>query len=83
MNVIFKRFDNSEILAIFPDTEQHLVGQSLVESYSSVNKHRSIDSSYIYDLPNASYSQYKALSEELEEIGYVGIKILNKRLQVL
>ena len=75
--VIFRKFNDGEILALFPyDIFNHRGG---VTSYVHVGQHGEADYRHCVNRTNlATEQEYKDLKEELESIGY-NLKAVKKR----
>jgi hypothetical protein len=66
--VLFRKFEDGEVIAIFPDLEWDTQGN--VTSYMHIGQHGACDTDLINELEKASESEYKPLADELESIGY-------------
>jgi hypothetical protein len=67
--VIFRKFDNGEVIAIFPE-DVGSMNQFTCQSYLHVGQHGSCDDVLIDELEPASLEEYINLYTELESIGY-------------
>lgn len=66
--IVFRKFKDGEILALFPELSE---GGAGVESYMHIGQHSSVDyAGCIANTKPALPDEYKALKEELEDIGY-------------
>ena len=66
--VVFRKFEDGEVIAIFPDLEWDLNGN--ITSYMKIGQHGGCDPELIDELDKASEAEYKPLATELEAIGY-------------
>lgn len=71
--VIFRKFNNGEIIAIFPETLQN--GEC--DSYMHIGQHGACTSGIPSFTKLAKPSEYRDLKKELESIGYK-LKIVKK-----
>lgn len=67
VKVVFRKFDNGDVIALFPEEEQ---GRGLIGSYMTVGQHGDASKSLITDLEPASKEEYAKLAAELKRIGY-------------
>ena len=67
VKVIFRKFDNGDVIALFPEEEQ---GRGLIGSYMEIGQHGDASKSLITDLEPASKEEYAELAAELKRIGY-------------
>lgn len=65
--VIFRKWPEGEILAIFPDMEE---GPGVYNSYMHVGQHGAASRSVIWHTKPAKLEEYRALAHELEMRGY-------------
>ena len=68
VQVIFRRFKDGEILALFP--YESTSGCDLVMSYQHIGQHSGADPLLVHDTNPATPEQYANLKRELEGIGY-------------
>ena len=75
--VIFRKDNDGEITAIFPtipgtsDPTDFLV-------YAHIGKHGAATANWYFTTQRAYYSEYAPLLRELEQIGYVGLRIYER-----
>ena len=72
VNVAFRKFDNGEVIAIFPSifpVPQNSTKEVL--SYMHIGQHAMASESLVNELEKASEKEYKTLKEEMENLGYV------------
>ena len=67
VKVVFRKFDNGDVIALFPEEEQ---GRGLITSYMEIGQHGDASKSWITDLETASKEEYAKLAAELKRIGY-------------
>jgi len=67
VKVVFRKFDNGDVIALFPEEEQ---GRGLIGSYMEIGQHGDASKSLITDLEPASKEEYAKLAAELKRIGY-------------
>ncbi|MDC1446566.1 hypothetical protein N8344_01180 [bacterium] len=67
VKVVFRKFDNGDVIALFPEEEQ---GRGLITSYMEIGQHGDASKSLITDLEPASKEEYAELAAELKRIGY-------------
>jgi hypothetical protein len=67
VKVVFRKFDNGDVIALFPEEEQ---GRGLITSYMEIGQHSDASKSLITDLEPASKEEYAELAAELKRIGY-------------
>ena len=67
VKVVFRKFDNGDVIALFPEEEQ---GRGLITSYMEIGQHGDASKSLITDLEPASKEEYAKLAAELKRIGY-------------
>ena len=67
VKVVFRKFDNGDVIALFPEEEQ---GRGLITSYMEMGQHGDASKSLITDLEPASKEEYAKLAAELKRIGY-------------
>jgi len=76
--VVFRKYNNGEILALFPYEDHSYLDNNCV-SYMHIGQHGAADYiGCIYDTKPAKEEEYKDLFEELENIGY-NLKVIKKR----
>lgn len=80
-NVIFKRepneyTDETDILAVFPDSIEQPGDEGRILTYSHVGQHGYASLEYLEELEDATPEEYEPLKEELEGQGYV-LNVLN------
>ena len=76
--VIFRKFKNGEIVAIFPDESW---GYGLVTSYMHVGQHSEADYNHIVSVTKlATKSEYAPLLKELRRIGYTNLRVMKRRV---
>ena len=68
-NVIFKKREDGQIIALFPDDDP-LDLHGNITSYMHVGQHSGASPDLLFELESASPEEYKDLKEELESIGY-------------
>ena len=67
VKVVFRKFDNGDVIALFPEEEQ---GRGLIGSYMTVGQHSDASKSLITELEPASKEEAAKLADELKRIGY-------------
>lgn len=68
VKVIFRKFKNGEIIALFPE----IVGRRYVSSYMHLGQHSDADYSHVVQGTTlATPDEYMELKKELEKIGYI------------
>lgn len=67
-NVIFKKWEDGQIIALFPNDSFDLDGN--ITSYMHIGQHSGASPDLLFELESASPEEYKDLKEELESIGY-------------
>jgi hypothetical protein len=67
--VIFRKFNDDRVIAIFPD-EPYNFDSSLCMSYMHIGQHGACSKTKIDELKRAKSSEYGELFDELESIGY-------------
>jgi len=67
--VIFRRFTNGNIIALFPE-ELGTNNPATCSSYMHVGQHGACDPFIVYNTALATPGEYAELKEELESIGY-------------
>ncbi len=68
--VIFRRFPDGDIIALFPYLAAECMNAWPCQSYMHVGQHGAADPRIIYDTRPAWPHEYAALKDELEQIGY-------------
>ena len=68
--VAFRKFDDGDIIALFPEERFTVDHLKYVSSYMHVGQHGTASEDLINDLEDAEPEEYEALKQELEEIGY-------------
>jgi len=71
--VIFKQFDDGDIIALFPE----MIEGNGINSYMHVGQHSSANPDLIEELDDAKLNGYYPLWVELKSIGYK-LEVLNK-----
>ena len=68
-NVIFRKFNNNEVIALFPDL---LSGQhnEYIMSYMHIGQHGDASKELMTELKHAKPSEFESLYLELKQIGY-------------
>ena len=74
--VIFRKFSNGEVLALFPEIVAVRIGY-LCQSYIHVGQHGAADPSIVYRTKLAKPDEYKDLYKELTDIGY-NLKVIKR-----
>ena len=69
--VIFRKFEDGEVIAIFPDELYDWINKDLVWSYMHIGQHSAASKSLAKEKAIALPEEYADLQEELESIGYV------------
>lgn len=64
--VIFKKFANGEVIALFPDDQS----REYIGSYMHIGQHSDAHPDLIKELEDATEEEYHELEEELTVIGY-------------
>ena len=75
--VIFKKWPNGNIIALFP-REFYSSDSALISSYEAIGQHGGACFDLIKQLKSASWGEYSGLETELKSLGYT-LKILNRR----
>jgi len=73
--VVFRRWDNGDIIALFPDLEE---GEGYCLSYEHVGQHGGADYRIINDTEPAKETEYDSLFKELSSIGY-NLRVIKHR----
>lgn len=71
INVVFRKFENGEVIAIFPTNfpvSQNSTNEVL--SYMHMGQHAMASERLVNELEKASETEYKPLLDELHAIGY-------------
>lgn len=77
-HVLFKKFPEGDVIALFPYEKFNLqTHNTSITSYMHLGQHGAADSSLTKELADASPIEYKKLLEELQEVGYNDLCILN------
>jgi hypothetical protein len=66
--VQFKKFEDGEVIALFPNEEWDLKGN--IASYIHLGQHGGASKELLDDLDPATKEEYQELKNELEGIGY-------------
>ena len=66
--VTFRKFENDEVIALFPDIEWDTQGN--ITSYMHIGQHGGASKELLNDLLLAETNEYQELKEESETIGY-------------
>lgn len=75
--VVFRRWSNGDVIALFPDIHENVDGDCL--SYEHIGQHGEADyTSCIFNTHPATAIEYKDLFEELTSIGY-NLKVCKRR----
>jgi len=69
--VIFRKFKDGEVIAIFPNELYDWINKDLVWSYMHIGQHGAASKSLAEEKEIALPEEYANLQEELESIGYV------------
>jgi len=69
--VIFRKFSDGEVIAIFPNELYDWINKDLVMSYMHIGQHGAASKSLAEEKEIALPEEYANLQEELESIGYV------------
>lgn len=78
MRVVFRKWKNGDIIALFPDEPWSRNGYA-VTSYMHVGQHGAADyASVIADTSPAQENEYKDLLNELKAIGYTDLHIVQR-----
>lgn len=67
-NVVFKKWEDGQIIALFPHDSFDLDGN--ITSYMHIGQHSGASRDLLYELDDASIEEYKNLKDELLSIGY-------------
>ena len=76
--VIFRKFSDGEIIAIFPDIESTCNKPWERMSYLHYGQHGACDHSVVYGTTLATPTEYADLHRELVSIGYDDLKIVKR-----
>lgn len=68
--VIFRRFPDGDIIALFPYLPAECLNPWPCQSYMHIGQHGAADPRIVYDTRPARPHEYAALQAELETIGY-------------
>jgi hypothetical protein len=68
--VVFRRFADGDIIALFPYLPAECLNAWPCQSYKHVGQHGAADPRIVYDTRPARPHEYAALKAELEQIGY-------------
>ena len=78
MRVVFRKWKNGDIIALFPD-EPWGRNEYAATSYMHVGQHGAADyASVIADTSSAQENEYKDLLNELKAIGYTDLHIVQR-----
>lgn len=66
--VIFRKFKNGEIIALFPELKE---GRGLILSYMHIGQHGAASPEIVRDTKPATSEQFAPLYNELTGIGYL------------
>lgn len=75
--VIFRKFRNGEVIALFPQEPATIDGWECM-SYMHVGQHGSADPMIVYDTKPAMPWEYADLYNELKDIGYNDLAVCNR-----
>jgi hypothetical protein len=75
--VIFRKFKNGEVIALFPQEPATRDGWECM-SYMHIGQHGSADPSIVNDTKPAMPYEYADLYNELKSIGYDDLKVCKK-----
>lgn len=78
--VIFRKFKNGEVIALFPQEPATRNGLECV-SYMHVGQHGSADPMIVHETKAAKWHEFVELLEELQSIGYNDLKLCKKFTQ--
>lgn len=68
--VIFRKFQDGSIIAMFPEIPAECNSWYNMQSYMHIGQHSSASPNLVYDTKLAIESEYTDLLKELESIGY-------------
>lgn len=68
--VIFRRFPDGDVIALFPYLPAECLNAWPCQSYMHIGQHGAADPRIVYDTRPARPHEYAALKAELERIGY-------------
>jgi hypothetical protein len=68
--VIFRRFPDGDIIALFPCMPAECLNPWPCQSYMHVGQHGAADPRIVHDTRSAKPNEYATLKAELEQIGY-------------
>lgn len=68
MRVAFKRFEDGDIIAIFPDQRWSKDCTDMLTSYMTLGQHAPCSDSLLRELDDATEEEYIGLKEEIEHI---------------
>lgn len=75
IKVVFRKFKNGEIIALFPGEEW---SRGMITSYQHIGQHGGADPLIVYDTKLATPEEYAPLLAELVAIGYDNLRVCKK-----
>jgi len=80
-NVIFRKFNNKEVIALFPYEPYNRFDVDSITSYMHIGQHSEADyQSIMKDTKPCKFEhEYKDLMDELESVGYEDLNVIEKR----
>ena len=72
INVIFRKFEDNEIIALFPGIKE---GNNFILSYMEIGQHGQAHKNLIKDLNQCTSKEILNMKKELENIGYKDILV--------
>lgn len=75
--VIFKKFDNGDVIAVFPEIPFNQNVHNDCMSYMHIGQHGACSLSVMQDLEPATPDEYCSLQSELYSIGYT-LKVIRR-----
>ena len=76
--VIFKKFKNGEVIALFPEEPNSIHESNTCMSYQHVGQHGGASITLCHELSPAKPEEYEALHKELIAVGYTSLKVVKR-----
>ncbi len=75
MNVVFRKFPEGDVVALFPEEAANPLGHIL--SYQSEGQHGAASPELVSELAEATEAEYQPLLQELiVKVGYTDLKVI-------
>ena len=69
--VVFKKFSDGDVIAIFPEIPYNEYTEDTCMSYMHIGQHGECSLSLLHELETAKPEERQALMDELESLGYI------------